>query len=60
MILLSSLEAGMGTDFSRTEVTFIRKIAYSQGRSDEGCRAEDQVRRVCGFELGGSKGTNRL
>ena len=60
MIRLSSLEAGMGTDFSRTEVTIVRKIAYSQGRSDEGCRAEDQVRQVCGFELEGGKGTNRI
>ena len=59
-MLLSSLEAGMGTKFSRTEVVIIRKIAYSQGPSDEGCRAENQVRQVCRFELGGGRGKNRL
>ncbi len=46
----------MGTDFSRTEVTVAGKMVCSQGRSDEGFRAGDQMRQGSELELGGAGG----
>ena len=60
IIRLSSLEAGMGTEFSRTEVAAVRKTGYSQGQSDEGVRAGDQMRRGSGMELSGGGGTSYI
>ena len=50
----------MGTDFSRTEVAAVRKTGYSQGQSDEGVRAGDQMRRGSGMELSGGGGTSYI
>ncbi|HOO40733.1 MAG TPA: hypothetical protein PK653_04785, partial [Syntrophales bacterium] len=50
----------MGTDFSRTEVTVAGKMVCSQGRSDEGFRAGDQMRQGSELELGGGRGTDYI
>lgn len=50
----------MGSDFSKAEVSLVGQVAYLQGRSDEGCKAGDQMRRLCGIGPNGGGGPNHL